>query len=103
MAHIVKDHRTRDTRPVASVRLWIVATDKVMSGWGMAPNRSLVAYPADGDHEQLAALYDFCDGRSDFIRVRTNLKLPRLGDGDHLSIYDVPVQITSEEADDDDE
>lgn len=103
MAYIIKDHRTRDTRPVSSVGLWMVVTDKVMSGWGMAPNRSLVAYPADGDHRQLAALYEFCDGRSDFIRVRTNLKLPRLYNGDHLSIYDVPTQITEEETDDDDE
>ncbi len=101
MTYIIEDHRTRDTRPVSSVGLWMVATDKVMSGWGMAPNRSLVAYPADGDHKQLAALYKFCDDRSDFIRVRTNLKLPRLHNGDHLSIYDVPSWITETDDDDD--
>lgn len=103
MTYIIKDHRTRDTRPVPSVRLWMVATDKIMSGWGMAPGRSLVAYPADGDHKQLAALYKFCDDRPDFLRVRTSLKLPRLHDGDHLSIYDVPSQIVNKETDDDED
>jgi len=103
MTYIIKDHRTRDMRPVGSVGLWMVATDKIMSGWGQAPSRSLVAYPADGDHKQLGALYKFCDDRSDYQRVRTNIKLPRLYDRDHLSIYDVPSWITNEETDDEDD
>ena len=88
---ITKDHRTKDTRPASEVRYWAVATDSFMSGWGMAPNRSLVAYPIDKlDGSQECRLFAWMRNRGDFKRVRDNLTLPRLGNGDHLSIYDVP-------------
>lgn len=95
MTGVLKDHRTEDTRPVKEVRLWAVATDRVLSGWGMAPRTSYVAYPLDklNEHGRERNLLDWMDGRSDFLRVRINLKLPRLHDGDHLRIYDVPDQM----------
>lgn len=86
----MNDHRTRDTRPVSEVRLWAVATDKFMSGWGQAPGRSLVAYPADLIDGRRNDLLRWMQKRGDFQRVRINLELPKLGEGDHLSIYDVP-------------
>ena len=82
----MNDHRTRDTRPVREVRLWAVATDKFLSGWGQAPRRSFVAYPADKTNTD--KLLAWMRARGDFQRVRLNLKLPRLHKGDHLSIYD---------------
>jgi hypothetical protein len=84
MAGITKDHRTKDTD---APQRWAVATDKCMSGWGQAPGASYVAYPIyDWSDEQ--ELVRYMEARSDFIRVRVNLNLPRLRDGDHLAIYD---------------
>jgi hypothetical protein len=88
---MINDQRTKDIRPIKEVRLWAVATDRVLSGWGMAPRKSYVAYPLDKLNEQGrgSKLTDWMDDRTDFLRVRINLRLPRLQDGDHLSIYDV--------------
>lgn len=97
MAGTLNDQRTEDTRPIKEVRLWAVATDKFKSGWGQAPRTSYVAYPLDlaGDNGSFQhRLLDWMEDRTDFMRVRINLKLPRLQDGDHLSIYDVPDEIT---------
>lgn len=94
MSMQVNDHRTKDTRPAKEISLWLVATDKFMSGWGMAPGSSYVAYPADNlTMTQRNNLESWMDERSDFIRVRTNSNLPRGRDGDHLSIYDLPNSI----------
>lgn len=91
MAHVVEDSRTVDTRPISAVKKWLVANDKFLSGWGRAPKRSLVAYPVDElSYERLDKLRAFCDLRSDFVYVRVQGNLPRMHDGDHLSIYDVP-------------
>lgn len=84
---IINDSRSIDTRPAKDVALWYVATDTFMSGWGLAKGgSSYVAYPADTetDNKTLNMMHE----RHDFIRVRTNLHLPRLGANDHLSIYD---------------
>lgn len=90
-SYTVQDHRKSDTRPTSEVQQWIIATDKFMSGWGMAPGRSLVAYPYDVISLNAAAdLYQWMQERTDYIRVRTARDLPRMRDGDHLSIYDVP-------------
>ena len=87
MAGIMQDHRTVDTE---SPQLWAVATDRFMSGWGLArEGKSYVAYPIyDATDEQ--ELVRWMEERSDFIRVRVNVNLPRLSDGDHLSLYDRP-------------
>jgi hypothetical protein len=85
---IVKDHRTRDTQDPLC---WVCATDKVMSGWGQAPGKSYVAYPVYSYDDKIALL-DFCGRRSDYIRVRVNANLPRVHEGDHLSIYDRPTR-----------
>jgi hypothetical protein len=92
---ILKDHRSRDTRPIKAIGLWYVATDRVLSGWGMAEGgKSYVAYPAPdnyaADHKLAAWLAD----RKDFQRVRLNTHLPRMGAHDHTSVYDVPEEIT---------
>ena len=98
MAGTIKDHRTTDKRPVSEVGLWAVATDKFMSGWGNAPRKSYVAYPLDVLYQagRDRKLTDWMDDRGDFQRVRVNLKLPRLQDGDHLSIYDPPAHVCEE-------
>ena len=86
---MIDDRRTKDTRKVEDVELWVVATDKFMSGWGRAMGRSLVAYPADlCMHEQKKRLIEWMESRLDFLRVRENMNLPRLGAADHLAIYD---------------
>jgi hypothetical protein len=86
----MNDHRTRDTRPVSEVRLWAVANDSFMSGWGQAPGRSLVAYPIDLHDGRHSEILNWMRRRGDFKRVRVNMELPELREGDHLSIYDVP-------------
>ena len=86
MPGIVKDHRKKDLdEPLC----WAVATDKFMSGWGLAPDKSYVAYPIYS-HEDERRLTAWMEERHDFIRVRVNAKLPRVRDGCHLSIYDRP-------------
>lgn len=89
MTGTLTDHRTADTRPTSEVALWAVATDKRMSGHGMAPHKSYVAYPVDEIGTQSDLLY-WMERRNDYKRVRLNCKLPRLHDGDHLAIYDAP-------------
>ena len=89
---IVKDHRKEDLdAPV----LWAVATDKFMSGWGQAPDKSYVAYPLYDYNEDEKRIIRWMRGRGDFIRVRVNCELPRVREGCHLSIYDRPgVEMT---------
>ena len=87
MPGITNDHRKDDT---AEPLCWAVATDKFMSGWGLAPVASYVAYPIYSYDDQ-QALTRYMEDRSDFIRVRINAELPRLRDGCHLSIYDRPL------------
>jgi len=87
MSGIVNDRRKNKTDPI----MWAVATDKFMSGWGMAPRHSYIAYPIheynSDTHKKLMA---WMRNRGDFIRVRENASLPRVRNGDHLSINDVP-------------
>lgn len=92
MTGTLADTRTVDKRPISEVALWAVATDKAMSGWGMAPRKSYVAYPVDklNAEGREQSLFLWMEKRSDFQYVRINLKLPRLHDGDHLAVYDVP-------------
>lgn len=91
MTGTIVDHRTRDTRPISEIGFWAVATDRFLSGWGQAASRSLVAYPLTGlGYKQQEDILAMMDKRQEFQRVRTNLHLPRLGAGDHLSIYDAP-------------
>jgi len=84
MPGMINDHRTEDT---TEPNLWAVATNKLLSGWGQAPGNSYVAYPIY-THEDQCAVVRYMEDRPDFIRVRINLNLPRLKDGDHLAIYD---------------
>lgn len=98
MAHTVEDSRTVDTRPIGSISKWLVANDKFVSHWGRAPKRSIVAYPVDElSYESFNELFSFCKGRSDFVYARVQGKLPRMHDGDHLSIYDVPSRFVDKE------
>lgn len=64
---------------------YMVATDSFMSGWGKAPATSYYAVAVrsckeanDVEHRMRA--------RSDFMRVRYNLKTPKGGPGCHLHI-----------------
>lgn len=89
MAGILKDHRfDRRDDPIG----YMVAIDKILSGWGLAPVASYVAYPVyqDTSREYIDALERWMLARDDFIHVRYKLNLPRLSDGKHCSVYDQP-------------
>ena len=89
MSGITKDHRKTDLDEPLT---WAVATDKFMSGWGAAPDKSYVAYPIYSNEDE-QKLIEWMKDRNDFIRVRVNMNLPRVKDGCHLSIYDRPKQV----------
>ena len=89
------DHSKIDNRPIKDITLWACATDKFMSGWGQAPKFSYVAYPCTGlTSKQQNNLLAWMEKRGDFIRVRLNNNLPKVQKGSHLSVYDVPEEIT---------
>lgn len=95
MTKILNDHRKPENQ--VNCGLWAIATDKFMSGWGLAPNKSYVAYPLAGlSDKQQNELINWMEKRTDFIRVRINFNLPRLQEGCHCSIYDVPEHILQE-------
>lgn len=87
---IIDDRRTTTHKPLG----YVMMTDSFLSGWGMAPNRSLygVAYDSvdEADRIHIAARM-----RSDMKRVRTVTRVnekghPRihLHSGDHLLLTD---------------
>ena len=66
---------------------FVVGTDRFMSGWGLAPGRSLFAVPfASWDDGK--RIEEWMDSRGDMQRVRLVGKAyrPRMYAGDHLSI-----------------
>ena len=65
--------------------LYVVATDRFMSGWGSAPRKSYYAV-ACNDMNQARDVEMRMSHRSDFKRVRINADLPRTKDGDHLHV-----------------
>ena len=86
--YIRQDDREPEERQ-HTVGFW-VATDKFMSGWGMAKGRSLVACPVFGadDADQVERRFRL---RREFLRVRFvpgDTFYPKLYAGDHLHIYD---------------
>ena len=83
----ITDHRTEDTE---APRLWAVATDRVLSNWRNVSGKSYVAYPIYSSEDQRALTHWMEHDRSDYIRVRVNLELPRLRNGATLSLYDRP-------------
>ena len=93
----ITDRRTEDTE---KPRLWAVATDRFLSSWGHNPGDraaghfvapvSYVAYPIYSSEDQRALTHWMEHDRSDYIRVRVNLELPRLRNGATLSLYDRP-------------
>ena len=91
---MVVDHRMIDTRPLKEVDLWLVATDRFLSGWGNAPDTSYVAYPVDlVPYSTLRDLECWMENRIDYMRVRKNCYLPRIRKGCHLSVYDIPLHL----------
>jgi hypothetical protein len=87
MSGIIEDRRKDKRVPI----MWAVATDKFMSGWGMAPDKSYIAYPIYVyNSKEHKALMTWMKDRNDFIRVRENVNLPKVRDGCHLSINDAP-------------
>ena len=96
MTGITVDHRTKDLdKPLT----WAVATDRFMSGWGQAPVTSYVAYPVYSLTDE-QDLMRYMGERGDFIRVRINMRLPRVRDGCHLSIYDRPNHLRTDQKED---
>jgi len=64
---------------------YIIATDSFMSGWGMAPGRSLYAIEVHSPQEADTVEANM-KSRSEMKRVRFASKLPRVGARDHLSV-----------------
>ena len=66
---------------------FVVATDSFMSGWGLAPGRSIFAVPFE-TWEQAKVVEDNMRHRSEMKRVRVVGRdwRPKLHKGDHLSI-----------------
>lgn len=86
----IDDRRTENTIG------FVLGTDSFMSGWGLAPGRSLFAVPVIDPAEYDVILANM-EARSDMKRARvvTGItktdKLPRvrLREGDHLSVRSV--------------
>lgn len=68
---------------------FVVATDRFMSGWGMAPGVSYVATPYFS-YEDMKRVMEVLEGRKEMKCVRTCARnwRPKLHKGDHLHIYD---------------
>lgn len=80
----IDDRRTKEEKE----KTWafVVCHDAVLSGWGLARGgRSLYAL-AVMNPAQAKIVLDNAKARSDMKRVRLNMRLPRLRDGDHLAI-----------------
>ena len=82
----VNDRRTEDEKRRTTG--YIVATDRCLSGWGLARGgRSLYALAIlDHDMAMAETVEENMSNRGDMLRVRFNIDLPRLRAGDHLSI-----------------
>ena len=89
----VKEHRTPEQREANEKGhfVYLVGTDKGMSGWGHAPRRSRVAVPVGPDDVAHKIKETMRRGGVRRISAVTidGLKrvIQRLEDGDHLSIY----------------
>lgn len=81
--YIVDDKRTAAEK--RSTWGFVVATDKFMSGWGHAKGRSLFAVAVE-DHNVAECVLRRFRQRSEMRGARIQGGLPRLRDGDHLSI-----------------
>ena len=89
---MIDDKRENKTAPALG---YIVATDKFMSGWGMARGgRSLFAVAVNTPDEAVTA-ENVINGRGDMIRPRLVQTLRadgtprvRMSDADHLSVRD---------------
>lgn len=86
---IIRDDRRSEADKEATVG-FVVGTDRFLSGWGQAPNRSLFAVPVK-DFDQAEVVAENMRRRGDMLRVRIVGKdyRPRLYDGDHFSIRDM--------------
>lgn len=84
---MIDDRRTSDEK--AATVGFVVATDRFLSGWGLAPGRSLFAVPLRSWGQEPTVRRNMKQ-RSEMQRVRTvgrdYPKTVRLGRGDHLSI-----------------
>ena len=87
---IIDDRRTPEE--IEQTAGFYIATDSFMSGWGLAPGRSLFAVPVTvaelSDGETCKRIEERMERRPEFKRVRFVLRSyrPRLSDGDHLSL-----------------
>lgn len=88
MSYVIDDRRSNEDKELT----WgfVVATDRFMSGWGMAPGRSLFAVPVR-NHREAEIVLDNMRSRGDMVRPRIvgSDYRPRLRTGDHLSIRDM--------------
>lgn len=80
----IEDRRTEEEK--ANTWAFVVCNDSFLSGWGLARGgRSLYALAVTSP-AQAKIVLDNGRARSDMRRVRLNMRLPRLREGDHLVI-----------------
>ena len=85
---IIDDKRS-DKEKKATIG-FVVANDKFMSGWGLAPGRSIVACAFHNKKDEEEVYYHFLNKRPEMKYLRVvygKTYTPRMKDGDHLSIY----------------
>ena len=89
---MIDDKRNDKTAPELG---YVIATDKCMSGWGMAPGRSLFAVPVDNDVEAAMVIFTMKTQRTEMKRPRLvtafradGTPRVRMSDDDHLSVRD---------------
>lgn len=80
----IEDRRTEKEK--AETWAFVVCNDTFFSGWGLARGgRSLYALAVKNPAQAKIVMAN-AKARSDMKRVRLNMRLPRLRDGDHLAI-----------------
>lgn len=80
----IEDRRTEQEKK--ETWAFVVCNDTFLSGWGYARGgRSLYALAVTSP-DQAKIVLDNGRARSDMRRVRLNMRLPRLREGDHLVI-----------------
>ena len=81
----INDQRTDEQKEHTT--WYAVATDKFMSGWGLAPRKSYYAIPCNS-YDQAERAVEYLSSRPEmkYIRIAKAPYRPKLQDGDHLSI-----------------
>jgi hypothetical protein len=83
MPGIIQDTRSDKSNPWN----YVIMVDTFMSGWGDAPGKSYYAIAVDNE-EEAKAVMDNATARDEMKNIRLRKVLPRLNEGDHVSVTD---------------